>query len=427
MLWVNNPDYIKKIRLKLWLGNTPKRYSLYEINEQDLIIPYGMRDTLFRLLKELNIEYELDTAFDIKTAKTPNTKPLTLYDYQQRAVDEMLRYDNGILVSPAGSGKTRMGMYIIGQRKVKTLWVTHTLDLLRQSKRAYKEFYGGKVGEIAQGKVDIQDVTFATVQTLNNLDLPKYRNEWSLLIIDEAHRVGGTPNRVMMFYKVLTNLNAKYKYGLTATLYDTPNDMSSVPLYLVGDKRVEIQEKNIPRITAEHIPIMLDTPMSDSYLDVDRTVNFNLLTEYIVYNVERNETILKKIIDNKDRHNIVLTTRNDHLELIAQGLEYNNIKYEILVGSVKPKDRERMLKDFELGKYKILLSNYQLTKEGLNLPIADTLHLIFPMRDKTTIVQSKGRVERLYKGKDSAIVYDYVDRNISLLYDMYRERRKHFE
>ena len=40
-----------------------------------------------------------------------------------------------------------------------------------------------------------------------------------------------------------------------------------------------------------------------------------------------------------------------------------------------------------------------LLKEGQDLPIADTLHLVMPVRDKITTIQSVGRIERLYKGK----------------------------
>ena len=63
-----------------------------------------------------------------------------------------------------------------------------------------------------------------------------------MIIVDEAHRATGSPSRIMMFYKVITSLNAKYKYGLTATLYDKPNDISSTPLYLLGNKLHEVDQ-----------------------------------------------------------------------------------------------------------------------------------------------------------------------------------------
>jgi len=52
----------------------------------------------------------------------------------------MMKYNNGILVSPAGSGKTRMAMEMISRRGEKTLWLTNNLSLLRQSKRVFGNF-----------------------------------------------------------------------------------------------------------------------------------------------------------------------------------------------------------------------------------------------------------------------------------------------
>ena len=46
------------------------------------------------------------------------------------------------------------------------------------------------------------------------------------------------------------------------------------------------------------------------------------------------------------------------------------------------------------------------------------------MRDRTTLVQSKGRVERNYKGKTNSIVYDYLDTNIGTLQGMFKTRRR---
>ena len=315
-------------------------------------------------------------------------------------------------------------MEIIGKRSVKTLWITHTLDLLRQSKRVFKTHFNNKVGQIASGKINIQEVTFATVQTLNNIDLNTLKDEFEMIIVDEAHRATGSPSRIMMFYKVITSLNAKYKYGLTATLYDKPNDISSTPLYLLGNKLHEVDQEDIVRVTAEHKVIDLPTAESDMYLNPDRTINFHELVNYLVYDMHRNTLIVDNLLQNKDRHNIILSNRNAHLEIIAEMLEFHGIECRVLIGEVKSSDREEILNDFGNGEYRFLLSNYQLAKEGLDLPIADTLHLIFPMRDRTTLVQSKGRVERNYKGKTNSIVYDYLDTNIGTLQGMFKTRRR---
>lgn len=56
-----------------------------------------------------------------------------------------------------------------------------------------------------------------------------------------------------------------------------------------------------------------------------------------------------------------------------------------------------------------LLATYQLAKEGLDIPRADRLFLVQPVRDATAIQQSVGRIMRPAPGKRDAIVYDFVD------------------
>lgn len=425
-LTIDNPDFVKKHRLGFWLGGTPKELELFVTIDNDLIVPYGLKGYLIRLLEKHKTLYELNIKHAKKPIKMICKDDLGLYAYQQRAVDKVLEFDNGILVSPAGSGKTRMAMEIIKKRSVKTLWITHTLDLLRQSKRVFKTFFDNKVGEISGGKVDIQEVTFATVQTLNNVDLSVLKDEFGMLIVDETHRATGSPSRVMMFYKVITNINAKYKYGLTATLYPKTNDISSTPLYLIGDELYRVDENETKQIKAIHNIINTSIGHNDMFLKPDKTIDYHELANYLVYNQERNNVIFDNLVVCKNRHNIVLTTRNDHIEILGEMLDMVGIDNHIIIGSVKESEREIMLQDFRDGKVKFLLSNYQLAKEGLDLPIADTLHLIMPMRDKTTIVQSKGRVERYYKGKKQPIVYDYVD-NIGTLLGMLRDRKRYMK
>lgn len=411
--------------MKKYIGRTPKELLMYKKIGDDLVIPYGMKEPLISFLNDNNIKYELDIEHPEIKVEMKQKAPLNLYDYQEEAVKKVLEKDNGVLVSPAGSGKTRMAMEIINARNTKTLWLTNNLSLLNQTKKVFETFFSNKTGEIKGGKVNIQDVTFATVQTLSKLDLYKYRDTFGMVIVDEAHRVVGSPTKAMMFYKVISNINARYKYGLTATLFDKPNDMSSVPLFILGEKLHEIKKEEVKRVTAEHIKVELNTPISIEYLNPDRTVNYNDLIRYLIENDERNFAITYNLLKNADRHNIILSSRNDHLRALELYLNGMGIETRLVLGETKMSDREQYFKDFEEGKVHFLLSNYQLAKEGLDLPIADTLHLVTPMRDKRTIIQSAGRVERVYKGKTNSKVYDYVDVNIGMLENMYKDRRRH--
>ena len=61
-LVISNPDYEKKERLGLWLGNTPKTLSLYKRNGNSLILPVGALEYIRHILTRLDVEYEQKTA-----------------------------------------------------------------------------------------------------------------------------------------------------------------------------------------------------------------------------------------------------------------------------------------------------------------------------------------------------------------------------
>ena len=186
-LTLSNPDYAKKVRMNLWLGNTPKTLSLYEQRGNTIVLPFGTLRTLPDFVKRNAVFIS-----DFKAAEEVSYggSDIPLYDYQKTAVDAVAAEQYGILQSPAGSGKTQMGIALAKRFGKKALWLTHTLDLLRQSKER-AELYMDKwlIGTITEGKVNIgSGITFATIQTMCKLDLSRYRDFWDVIIVDECFK-----------------------------------------------------------------------------------------------------------------------------------------------------------------------------------------------------------------------------------------------
>ena len=127
-LKIRNPDYSKKVRMHFWVGNTPEILSLYEVRGNALILPFGTLRAIAPMLQgaETFADFSEATPIDFK-CRVP------LYNYQQKAVDEVLAKHYGILQSPAGSGKTQMGISLVERLGRRTLWLTHTKDLLSTS------------------------------------------------------------------------------------------------------------------------------------------------------------------------------------------------------------------------------------------------------------------------------------------------------
>ena len=185
-LKVPNPEYANKVKLGLWVGNTPKELKLYRISGDNIIVPYGVGASLYHAFPDL--VHEL-ARFDFARNKTVNyNASIKLYDYQENAVNSLIQACGGILQSKAGSGKTRMGIALICAMGKKTLWLTHTNELLNQSYNVASEFIDKKLlGKITAGKMQIADgITFATVQTLSKADLNALRYEWDMVVVDEC-------------------------------------------------------------------------------------------------------------------------------------------------------------------------------------------------------------------------------------------------
>ena len=106
-LTIPNPEYAKKSRMGFWTGDTPKTLALYEQDGNILILPFGLLRNLPDCIKN---EAYFDSSFVTAEEVLYGGQPVPLYDYQKAAVDALVAQKYGILQSPAGSGKTQMGI-----------------------------------------------------------------------------------------------------------------------------------------------------------------------------------------------------------------------------------------------------------------------------------------------------------------------------
>lgn len=409
-LRVANPDYAKKKRMGFWTGNTPEEIKLYVRDGKDYIFPAGCYEPLREAIPYLEFEAAFPTRKIFPAVNVP------LYDYQEREVDKLIRHHFGILKAPCGGGKTRCGLAIAGRDVGRVLWLTHTNDLLNQSKAAAEEFFdNNELGVISDGKVEIGSrITFAMVQTMSKLNLRKYMNTWSTVIVDECHRVCGSPTNVMMFYKVLSSLNASRKYGLSATVHRA-DGLIRCTHAILGPIIGIISEVDVADKTSPVEVVRIDTNMEvpEEALDTDGTIIYARLITSLAEDDQRNILLRDSIIkDYKEHSSLCLSERLAQLEIIRDRLIYAGAdpkEIRFISGTTKAAERVTALDDMRRGKAKILLATYGLAKEGLDIPVLDRLHLLTPQKDYAVVIQAAGRVARKADGKGKGIVYDYVD------------------
>ena len=421
-LVIANPEYAKKARMNLWLGNTPKMLYLYEIRGDTLVLPFGVLRSLPKSITDKALfvsEFATPVEVDYDTS-------VPLYDYQEEAVNAMIAAKYGILQSAAGSGKTQMGIALAVKLKRRTLWLCHTLDLIRQSKeRAELYMSEDLIGTITEGKVSLgKGITFATIQTMCKLDLPQYRDYWDCIITDEVHRVSGSPTAVTQYQMVLNSLSARHKYGLSATVHRA-DGMIQATYALVGKVAYQVPDEAVAdKIMKVGIyPVGTGIEISREALNTDGTLNYTKLITYLTGNRTRNELIASCI---ERRPSLILSDRLNHLEELMSLLPEDMQKDAVMVsGKMTSKagkaKREQAISDMRCGRKKYLFATYSLAKEGLDIPCLERLYMATPQKDYAIVTQSIGRIARTFEGKADPIAYDFVD-NIGYLVKSYKKR-----
>ena len=323
-----------------------------------------------------------------------------------------------------------MGIALAARLKRKTLWLTHTADLLNQSYDRARQYYPEEtLGKITGGRVQIgSHMTFATVQTLSKLDLEKYKYEWDAVIVDECHRVSGTPSGMKMFYRVMSRLAARYKYGLSATVHRSDGLIKST-FAILGDIQYKVPDEAVAEKTMQVEILRRDTGIgtSRSCLDTDGTMVYSKLMEYLTGNTARCRIIVEDLVKNRNHFNLILSDRLEHLHLLQDMLPEELKKDSVMIdGRMTSKrakaGRMQAIEDMKAGRKHFLFASFSLAKEGLDIPRLDRLYLTTPKKDYAVVTQSIGRIARAHEGKEQPACYDYVD-EIQFCENQYKRRK----
>ena len=421
-----NPEFEKKQRMGLWTGRTPRELRMYEWNGNTLVLPFGVCREIMPLLRGGT----LYTDFRQNTVISYGSKEMGLYDYQRDACVAMIGATYGILKSKPGSGKTQMGIALIKAFRRRALWLCHTADLLNQSRdRALRYMDESLIGTITEGKVNVGvGVTFATVQTMANLELTQYRDYWDVVIVDECHRVAASASTFTRYEKVLNHLSARHKIGLTATP-ERSDGLIQATFALIGKIAYEVPDSAVADRTmkARIRPVDTGTPITEECLNDDGTINYVKMIGYLTEDHERNKLIARKIMEEKGHSCLVLSERLNQLEAIRSMLPYEMQEESAFInGKMQSKTaklaRENSIEEMRTGKKKYLFASYSLAKEGLDVPRLDRLFLASPCKYSAIVTQAVGRVCRTAEGKEEPVVFDFVDRDIGFCQGAYKKR-----
>jgi len=346
---------------------------------------------------------------------------------QEPVVNSFLKPEphDGIISLQTGGGKTVCALYIASQLRLPALIIVHSTFLRDQWVERIRAFLpNARIGTVQGETVDIEDkdIVVGMLQTISMKDLPpKTFEKIGLVIVDECHHIASES-----FSQAIPKLTSKYMLGLSATP-ERKDKLMRVINWFLGPilYQSNADDKIDAGVRVEYIEFETDDEAFNTVelnkAGVMSTVHMiNKLVEF----APRNELLVELIEDiysEPDRNVLVLTDRVEHTKKILSMLpEHMQKETGILSSGMKPAVRD----EFYASK-RILISTYQLVKEGFDVQKLNTLVMATPRPDIEQIV---GRILRVEKSKRTTepLIIDIVDptfrRQFQSRLSLYKER-----
>jgi superfamily II DNA or RNA helicase len=378
--------------------------GLYNLAEE-FIDEYNKRFGTNYIIEFVNKQDEKVTNKEYKTIfKNP---PFELRDYQNEAVNIALRKKIGIINLPTGVGKSVIIGEVLKKINKRSLIIVSRIELLQQLKNDIEDWTGTTVGEMAKGKLDINNqFTVSSIQTIYSILkrkdessklLIKYLYNVAVTVFDEAHLV-----RNVNMYSVVSKfcVNSEYIIGTTAT--DWRNDCHTL---LMNASVGNTIYKKTPQQMEEEGWIL---PTKCYFVKCKGETSGDYHSAYksmIVHNKERNLVVRDLCEKYSQNFKILIITKMiDHGKLLNQMIDNSYL----ITSQTKTNDRKEWFDDFKKSDKKVLIGSSQIFAQGINIPSLDIIINVGAHVSDVTSIQVVGRVKRTNKETNKKHSY-YID------------------
>lgn len=409
-----------------------------------ICIPRGMRDSLISFCNEASIQYDIE---DYRKKGRPIRVSFNgdLRTQQDLAAHRLLAYDHGVLSAATAFGKTVVCSYLIAERKVNTLILLQSKDLLEQWMDELNRFltideeppiYKTKTGK-EKRRDSVIGILHSSKNTLTGIvdvamigsmyskgKFNERMNSYGMVIMDECHHCGSNTS-----VEVMKKVNARYVYGVTATPKRGDN-LEKIIYMLLGPIRHSYTAKE--RAAEQGIGHYV-YPRYTRVIDINESRNdinaaYSLISESSV----RNDMILEdtRACVEDGRTPVILTKYKEHAKYLYDRLKPDADFVFILYGDNSDKENSEIrkcLKEVPKDQSLILIATGQKIGEGFDYPRLDTLMLAAPVSYSGRLEQYIGRLNRDFEGKKEVIVYDYIDSHIRFFDNMYAKRLRTYK
>lgn len=400
-------------------------------------LPAGLRYKAFAILDDKGIPYTVtdlrqipeDKAFDLKAS-------VSLWKYQEEAVNALVAEGDAVIVMPPRAGKTMTMMETVRRLGLRTIWIAPTSSIVEQTIEVGKKFLGAKyVTSVSSGDWEEKEDTFLTVTTAAGaMNLPSaFWESRNTLVCDEVHHflANGT-------WGAFLRKHTKHIYhrkGMSGTFFRSRGDDIALHAFL-SHVAYSISTKELVdmgRLVPTKLYFIKPAGKSIGYCRTF-TGPDGAATKGICNSTARNETIIRLALTNakKERKVLIIVPMKKHGHHLQEEIKANlpgKLNYtglspvEFVSTDSSKKKIEQVFNSFRdpEGAVKILIGT-TIVGEGIDLPSADCLIYASGGKAAVTYVQALFRVCTAYEGKKDAVVYDFSDTHQNMLLKHSRAR-----
>lgn len=285
------------------------------------------------------------------------------------------------------------------------MFLAHTQELVNQATETFRKLWPSvTVGRFIESiKQPDAHVVCGSVQSVA-LHLDSFRDDaFDYLVVDEAHHAAADT-----YQKVLSYFKPAFTLGLTATP-ERADDKSILEIFKNTAHKLDIQ-------TAVEIGELVPVRCIRIHTNIDLSrVRFNSVQYNIrdleskIYVPERNRLIVDTWLQYvRDKRTVVFCVSVKHAEQIAELFREAGIRAASVSGVMKPSERKEFQDKFVNREIQVLCACH-LLNEGWDCPEIEVLFMARPTMSRVLYTQQLGRGMRLYEGKESLMVFDFVD------------------
>lgn len=400
-------DDLLKQNSMVYMGWDVYRWAVRQMQTQ----PETVKDELRVFLGSHPHFREIEDYLPQQRGKSFDGAKLELKEHQLEALQalETMRSKNesiALLYHATGTGKTVTAVMDAKRCGGRVLFLAHTQELVNQAYNTFKSLWPEvTVGRYVEAiKEAGMHVVCGSIQSVA-LHLENFRDDYfDYLIIDEAHHASADT-----YQKVLSYFKPKFTLGLTATPERTDDNRVILDIFKNTAHKLNIQ-------TAVKIGELVPVRCIRIHTNIDLTkVRFNSVQYNIrdleskIYVPERNQLIVNTWLKYvKNKLTVVFCASVKHAEQIALLFENAGIKAAAISGNMKQSERKEFQEKFVNRQIQVLCA-CDMLNEGWDCPEIEVLFMARPTMSKLLYTQQLGRGMRLCTGKDSLMVFDFVD------------------